>query len=249
MKKAFAGVSASPVFEFQTPIRYSECDHRGRVTLPALINCFQDCCTFQSELVGMEVERLRERRLGWVLTHWHMAIDRYPAFAEMVTVGTHASSFKSVKAQRFFYMKDEGGECVVRGSSTWALMDLSAMRPLRLTSEFTEPYGVCEPTFSMPSEERRIALLDDMEPARPIEVLRAHIDTNEHVNNCQYVQMALDLLPADITCEQVRADYKTSAVLGDVIYPKLAKQGARTVVSLDDAKGEAYAVIELIEAE
>ena len=41
------------VFEFPARIRYSEADHRGLLTLPGVINYFQDCSTFQSEALGV----------------------------------------------------------------------------------------------------------------------------------------------------------------------------------------------------
>ena len=71
---------------------------------------------------------------------------------------------------------------------------------------------------------------------------RYHIDTNEHVNNCQYVQMAMEMLPGDINVRQLRVDYKKSAVLGDMIFPKVSEEQDRTVVELCDEVGKAYAV-------
>ena len=85
---------------------------------------------------------------------------------------------------------------------------------------------------------------------RPIEIefdemRRYHIDTNEHVNNCQYVQMALEFLPADRQFRQIRVEYKKSAVLGDVIYPKRSREEDRTVIELCAEDGRPYAVVEL----
>ena len=48
------------MYEFNSRVRYSEIDHHGTLTLPALINYFQDCSTFQSELLNNGVERLEE---------------------------------------------------------------------------------------------------------------------------------------------------------------------------------------------
>ena len=84
---------------------------------------------------------------------------------------------------------------------------------------------------------------------RPIEIefdemRRYHIDTNEHVNNCQYVQMALEFLPADRQFRQIRVEYKKSAVLGDVIYPKRSREEERTVIELCAENGRPYAVVE-----
>lgn len=76
-------------------------------------------------------------------------------------------------------------------------------------------------------------------------VRKYHIDTNEHVNNSQYVQMALEMLPGDICVRQVRVDYKKSAVLGDIIYPGTAVEPDRIVTELCDDDKKTYAVIEM----
>ena len=219
----------SPVFEFDAHIRYSEVDHRGLLKLPALIDYFQDCSTFQSEALGIGMAWLKEQRRAWVLTHWQIVIDRYPALAEPVSVGTFASAFKGLTASRYFYLRDRTGALIARAHSSWAFRDLERNRPVRPTPEHIDPYGTAEP-LDMPAEERRE---------------RYQIDTNEHVNNCQYVQMALDVLPREEVPVQVRVDYKRAAVLGDTIFPGLASAGDTAVVALEDESGAPYAVVEL----
>lgn len=235
--------SAAPVFEFDARIRYSETDHTGRLTLPALINYFQDCSTFQSEALGVGMGWLKAQQKGWVLTHWQIVIDRYPALAEPVTIGTFASAFKGLTATRFFYLRDAAGSLIARARSSWAFMDFAQGRPIRPGDEQTAPYGTAEP-LEMPAENRRVKLPDALEPVAPIEVRRDQIDTNEHVNNCQYVQMALDVLEREVAPGQVRVDYKRAAVLGDTIFPAFACEDGRAVVALNAGDGAPYAVVE-----
>ena len=45
-------------YSFTSRIRYSEIGEDGCLTLPGLINYFQDCSTFHSEAVGMNIARL-----------------------------------------------------------------------------------------------------------------------------------------------------------------------------------------------
>ena len=47
------------MYEFKSRVRYSEIDHRGTMTLPALINYFQDSSTFHSEEAGLGRKRSR----------------------------------------------------------------------------------------------------------------------------------------------------------------------------------------------
>ena len=79
--------SSSAVFQFDARVRYSEVDHRGLLTLPKLIDYFQDCSTFQSEALGVGMLWLKEHRRAWVLTHWQIVVERYPRLAEPITVG------------------------------------------------------------------------------------------------------------------------------------------------------------------
>ena len=49
-------------YEFEGKVRYSEIDHRATMTLPALINYFQDCSTFQSEQLGYGMDVLKKEK-------------------------------------------------------------------------------------------------------------------------------------------------------------------------------------------
>ena len=50
-------------------------------------------------------------------------------------------------------------------------------------------------------------------------VCEQHLDTQHHVNNCQYIRMAADYLQRGFAIYQMRAEYKRQALLGDVFYP------------------------------
>lgn len=232
------------IYEFDSRVRYSEIDHRGTMTLPALINYFQDCSTFHSESVGLGMERLKQEKKAWVLSYWQIIIDRYPKLYETITTGTFATEFKGLFGNRNFYMKDEEGRRIACANSIWVFMDLEKGRPCRPSEEDIGPYGVNAP-LDMPYEDRKISVPETFEEREPFPVRKYHIDTNEHVNNCQYVQMALEMLPGDLSVHQVRVDYKKSAVLGDMIYPGVAREQDRIVTELRDKGKRPYAVIEM----
>ena len=45
-------------YSFSGRVRYSEIGENGLLTLPGVLNYFQDCSTFQSEEVGLGMEVL-----------------------------------------------------------------------------------------------------------------------------------------------------------------------------------------------
>lgn len=48
-------------YSFDGRIRYSEIGEDGCLTLPGVLNYFQDCCTFHSESIGQGMEVVKER--------------------------------------------------------------------------------------------------------------------------------------------------------------------------------------------
>ena len=230
-------------YEFEGKVRYSEIDRRATMTLPALINYFQDCSTFQSEQLGYGMDVLKKEKKAWVLAYWQVIVKRYPKLCERITVGTFASGFKGMFGNRNFYMKDESGEQIACANSIWVYMDVEKGKPVRVDKEQAEAYGIDEP-LEMPYEDRKIEEAESYEEKAPFPVRKYHIDTNEHVNNCQYVQMAMDYLPENFKIHQMRAEYKQQARLNDVICPARAVDENKTTVLLNDQKGEPYAVVE-----
>ena len=118
--------------------------------------------------------------------------------------------------------------------------------PTRLTPADTDNYVLSE-KIEMDYAPRKISLPDGMISQEPFQVQKHHLDTNHHVNNCQYICMAEDFLPEKFKVYQMRAEYKMQAKLGDMICPKTKVESGKVVVSLDDEKGKPYAIVELAE--
>ena len=78
-------------------------------------------------------------------------------------------------------------------------------------------------------------------------VLHRDIDTNHHVNNGQYVTIAMEYLPDDFLIHQMRAEYKKQAFLDDVLYPCVVSVESGYVVSLRDEEGRPYVYVEFLQ--
>ena len=53
-------------YSFNSRVRYSETGENGKLTLPGVLNYFQDCCTFHAESVGLGGDVLKARDRAWV---------------------------------------------------------------------------------------------------------------------------------------------------------------------------------------
>ena len=86
-----------------------------------------------------------------------------------------------------------------------------------------------------------------MEETGRLVVMKHLLDTNLHVNNAQYVDIARELVPSGIEIGEIRAEYRKAAVLGDEIVVKRAREGMSRLVSLCNANGDVFANVELKE--
>lgn len=230
-------------YTFEGRIRFSEVDHSKKITLPGIINYFQDCSIFHSEDLGVGIDYCAEHGRAWVLSAWQVAVERYPMLGEKISVSTWATKFEGLFGTRNFLMTDEKQQTAAYANSVWVYMDARKGRPAKPDEHEITRYGTAEP-LPMEYAPRKIALPGQFEDGEAFPVRRYHIDTNEHVNNCQYVQMALEGLAEETEIRKLRVEYKKSAVYGDIIYPQYAREDERTVAKLCDRAGKPYAVVE-----
>lgn len=233
------------MYKLKSKVRFSEIDHTKKLTLPSVINYFQDCSTFQSEELGVGFAFLEQHKKAWVLNFWQIVVERYPKIGEEIEVSTWPTDFRGYFGNRNFLLKDADGEVIACANSLWVFMDMETGRPTKPDMEDIKVYGV-EPPYEMEYAPRKIKTGETYVERDGFPVRRYHIDTNMHVNNCQYVQMAQEVLDEQMEVRQVRVEYKKSAVLGDVIIPKVAVEEKRTVVELCDTSGAPYAMVEFI---
>lgn len=232
-------------YSFKSKIRYSELDENGKLSLNAVINYFQDCSIFHSDAVGRGMGVLSEEHRGWVLSSWQIVTERYPELGEEVIVETWPYDFKGFMGYRNFVMKTEEGETLAYANTLWSFLDTDTGIPVKVEPEDVAGYGISE-RLPMDYAPRKVPVPEEYEEKEPFTVQKHHLDTNHHVNNGQYVQMAREFLPEDFAIRQMRAEYKRQAVLNDVFYPKVSRKEKEVTVALCDESGKPFAVIEFM---
>ncbi len=233
------------MYQFESRVRYSEVDSAGKLTLPSLLDYLQDCCTFQSEELGIGVEYLAGHQAAWVLSSWEIEILRYPGMGERIVTGTWPYDFKGFYGYRNFLMQTKDGELLARVNSIWVYMDLSRMRPARIPKEMQEIY---QRQFEKPLDgdwgDRRFAVPEGGVRQEPVAVRKSHIDTNRHMNNSRYVLVAEEYLPEGFQTDRLRVEYKKAAVRGDLLVPVVTAEEDRVTVSLLDGADAPYAAVQ-----
>ena len=233
---------------FSGRVRYSEIGENGCLTLPGILNYFQDCSTFHSEAVHQGMEVLKERKRVWVLSAWQVVVERYPKLGEEIVTATWPYDFKGFMGMRNFTMKTAEGESLAYANTFWTHLNTETGIPAKLTEEDVAGYE-SEEKLVMDYAPRKIRLPKECVIGEAFAVQKHHLDTNHHVNNCQYVRMAEDYLPEGFRVRQMRAEYKKQARLGDVIFPEVCIEDGRVTVLLNTEQQDTYAVVDFTSAD
>jgi acyl-ACP thioesterase len=75
-------------------------------------------------------------------------------------------------------------------------------------------------------------------------VLRADIDYNRHLNNANYIRMAMELLPENFEVRGLRVEYRVPARLSDLLSPTLFVIDDDTIIVSLDRGEEVCAIME-----
>lgn len=231
--------------KIESRVRYSECTTDNKIRLSAIINYFQDCTTDNSEDIGVGHDYLVERHRAWILNSWQVELRRRPYVRESIEVTTWATGFKGVFGPRDFRMCTQDGEELACAHSLWVYIDTESGRPVKPTEEEIAVYELGEP-IQMEEVSRKIKLPEDAAWVDTFPVHKYHIDTNHHVNNSKYIELACEALPEEFEVQKLRVEYKKAAVLGDTIVLKRVVDGQRIVADLCDEDGNTYAIVEFI---
>lgn len=234
------------MYSFNSRVRYSELNHQKKtLDCSAIINYFQDCSTFQSEDLNRGLTYLQSKNRVWLLNSWQLQILKPARLGDHILLGTWAFDFKGFYGYRNFIMKDANDEVLAVANSIWIYLDTETGKPVRIPKDYAliSGYGM-EPPYPMEQAPRKIEMPSDYELAPSFYVKKSNIDSYNHVNNGQYIKLAEEYLPDNFMVRSMRAEYRSQAVLDNLILPMIAKMDGNIKIALADETQKPYAIIE-----
>jgi len=127
-----------------------------------------------------------------------------------------------------------------------AFVDLATGKLARISDDAIASLTL-EPKQEMNYRGRRISLpKQDGNVMDPVRVMRADIDYNRHMNNANYVRIAMELLPEGFEVRDMRVEYRIAARLDDLLTPTVYSIEGGYIVSLA-VNGQPSAIIEFLQ--
>lgn len=225
------------MFTIQETCTPTRVDENKRLKLFSAFQMMHDCddLWIDSEPYAKEVFETEHR--AQLLAARQVDIIRVPELREKLTISTAIYECKPLFGFRNDIIRDaEGRPCYV-SYSQGAFIDLETAKLSPLPQKMIDSLTMDE-KYPMEYCERRIRL-PKVEPTEcaPVLVTRDDIDYNHHMNNCCYIRIAQELLPADFDLKRVRIEYKLAARQGETLTPLLYIDECRYYVVLNCERG------------
>ena len=231
------------MYSLNYKVTTSTCDSEGRLKLYSALQMMQDCSEMWIDSEPGVKQYFAEQNMAQLLATRQVEIIRVPEYKEELTVKSTVYDMKPMFGFRNTFIYDAQGNPCYKTWSMGAFVDKVAGKLKRVDQATIDSMNL-EPQKEMNYRDRRIILPkqggDILEPVR---VLRADIDYNKHMNNANYVRMAMELLPESMVVRGMRVEYRVAAKLGDILIPTMYQIDDGFIVSLS-VNGEVSAIVE-----
>ncbi len=235
------------MYSLKFKVTTSTCDSKGRLKLYSALQMMQDCSEMWIDSEPGVKKYFEEQNMTQLLATRQVEVIRVPEYKEELTVTSTVYGMKPMFGFRNTFIYDALGNPCYKTWSMGAFVDKSAGK-LKRVDDATIASMKLEPQLEMNYKERRIILpKTEGEVMEPIKVLRADIDYNRHLNNANYIRMAMELLPESFVVRGLRVEYRIAAKLFDVLTPTLYKTDDGIIISLSLGK-EVCALMEFCTA-
>lgn len=209
------------IFKKEYKINIFDVDSEHKCKFSSLVDFLWDVVISQSDYLGETKEGFVQNQCIWVLLKYDITIYEYPKFKDTITVDTKVLGSKKFYGYRQNTIKNSEGKVICEAFSTAILIDFEKRRPMRISSTQSEIYGLNEELAEVPP-------LDDLpkiqkeDYTKDYPVRYSDIDSNGHVNNVKYMEMAMDTLPRFILNEyklfNIKVLFKKETTDGDTLY-------------------------------
>lgn len=232
------------MYTIEERVNPSKTDGTGRLKLVSAIDMLQDCSQLWMESEPEFRNYFQENNINQLVASRQVDVIRIPSYGEKLRVQTSVYECQGFQGYRNTAIYDKENRPCYVSWTTGAFVSSANGRLTKIPPQVTGLLTI-DPKIDMEYLDRKIVLPDGKtEDRTPIAVKRNDIDMNKHMNNAKYVQVAVELLPADFDVSRLRIEYKTPAVLGNLLYPKVITANSKIYVILSNENNNPYTIME-----
>lgn len=211
-------------------LRTSDFDMRNRILPASVLDLFQDAAGEHATALGVGYYNLLPEHKCWMILRTRYEVIRQPRLFSDVTVRTWPIESRRIEFDRDYIMYDEDGNELIKGTSQWAILDVSDREKPQPVMARNFELGLDEYLTNRALEGRFERLAPNFDADGEPYVTKSgytDIDTNDHVNNIKYANFILNAidLPAEAEISSFRIDYLKEITSGAEISLFIKRDG------------------------
>ncbi len=175
-----------------------DADFMGYLKPGTLLRYAQQVATDHCTSLGFTPEFYEANHCAFLLAKQGLVFHRVPRIDETLTVTTMPEKAKRAISRRITFAYDESGALVAEVHSWWVLVDLNTRRIMRHCLPEVDQHWNDTVEATM---EYRLPKTTELTDGPIVTANYQNCDLNQHLNNCEYADMACANVPLD----QVRA--------------------------------------------
>ena len=225
------------MYSLNYKVTTSTCDADGRLKLLAALQMMQDCSEMWIVSEPTVQRYFEEQHRAQLLASRGVEIVRVPHFKEDLTVSTSVYEVMPKFGFRNTFIYDAQGQPCYKSWSMGAFIDRETATLKSIDQAVIDSLTI-EPRLDMKYLNRRIILpKEGGTTVEPVRVMRADIDYNRHMNNPNYIRIAMELLPDGFSIRHLCCEFRIAARLGDMLTPVVYPTADGLIVALVLSQG------------
>ena len=220
-------------------VGFSRVDVSGKAKHFEVVNMLQDCSTDHTDSLGMKCLDLKKSKHAWFIYLWHIVFDDRPCVGDYVEVSTWPYEFKSFFGMRNYTMKNPEGKVIVCADSYWVYYDFDKNTVVVPDEEVRQMFELDE-RYPMERVPRKIKMPKETEHVGEETVRGPSLDTNEHMNNAEYIRIASGYLDYGTDIKELFVEYVNSAKLGNKMIIFRKDEGEFVYIRIENEEGSIF---------
>lgn len=218
----------------------------NKLKIISLIESFGDCEQFQIDDTPYITDYFSSNNFGLYIGSRQIDIYKMPEYGQEFSVETSIYEVGKIFGYRNTCAYDSKGEVIAKSYTMGVTVDLNTQKATRVSDEYIKGFKAGKKE-DMEYTSRKVTLPKTTPIILADFVVPDHyIDNYKHMNNVNYIALALASARIGVKPTRIRAEFKSAAKLGDTIVPKVYKDSGSTFISLDSKSGETFVNVEFV---
>jgi len=205
------------IYESKFTINFRDVDKDNKIKPSSIMQYMQEAGGLQSDELGEGVNYKHITNTVWILIGWKMKIfNNNISWNEECFVKTWSRKIEKLYSYREYEFRDEEDNLVAIATSKWVFLDINANTFKTPPEDLIQKYD-SEDKSLFEEEIEKLKEPKDLEKNFTYIVQKRDIDTNNHMNNTIYLNVAENVLPENANINEVEILYKKECKLSETV--------------------------------